>query len=67
VVCDGFVGNILLKISEGLARGIMGQLKKELTLTLRSRAGAVLLRPALERLRDQIDDTEYGWGSPGRG
>ena len=63
VGCDGFVGNILLKISEGLARGIMGQLKKELTLTLRSRAGAVLLRPALERLRDQIDDTEYG-GAP---
>lgn len=63
VVCDGFVGNILLKISEGLARGIMDQLKQELKLGLRSRAGALLLRPALLRLRDQIDSTEYG-GAP---
>lgn len=63
VICDGFVGNILLKISEGLARGIMSQLKEELGLTLRSQAGAVLLRPALERLRNQVDHTEYG-GAP---
>lgn len=63
VVCDGFVGNILLKITEGLSRGIMVRLKEELTLTSRNRAGAFLLRPALSRLSGQINSTEYG-GAP---
>lgn len=63
VVCDGFVGNILLKISEGLARGIMIRLKEELKANLRYRAGALLLRPALLGLRDEVDSTEYG-GAP---
>ncbi len=63
VVCDGFVGNILLKTTEGLARGIMGRLKEELTHSLRSRAGALLMQPALLKLRGQIDSTEHG-GAP---
>lgn len=63
VVCDGFVGNILLKISEGLSRGILGYLKEEFRRTARYRAGAALLLPAFRRLREKIDDTEYG-GAP---
>lgn len=63
VVCDGFVGNILLKISEGFARGVLGRMKEELGLTLRRRVGAALARPALEGLRDKVDHTGYG-GAP---
>lgn len=63
VVCDGFVGNILLKITEGLARGILGQMKQEFTAAGRYRLGAALLKPALLRLRSKIDDAEYG-GAP---
>ncbi len=63
VVCDGFVGNIMLKITEGLARGILGQMKKEFTAAGRYRLGAALLKPALLQLRAKIDDAEYG-GAP---
>lgn len=63
VVCDGFVGNILLKISEGLARGILGYFKQELKRTARFRLGASLLLPVLQGLRENIDDSEYG-GAP---
>ncbi|MEW5785391.1 MAG: phosphate acyltransferase PlsX [Bacillota bacterium] len=63
VVCDGFVGNITLKVSEGLSRGILGYLKQEFTASLRSRLGALMLKPGLYRLREKIDDTEYG-GAP---
>jgi phosphate acyltransferase len=63
VVCDGFVGNITLKISEGMARGILGYLKQELSGSGRYRLGAAMLRPALRGLREKLDDTEYG-GAP---
>ena len=63
VVCDGFVGNILLKISEGLSRGILGYMKQEFRRTTRNRLGASLLLPAFRGLREKIDDTEYG-GAP---
>ncbi len=62
-VCDGFVGNILLKATEGLARGILESLRAELGAGLRSRIGAALALPALRRLRDRMDSTEYG-GAP---
>jgi phosphate acyltransferase len=63
VVCDGFVGNILLKTTEGLARGILGQMKQEFTAGGRNRFGAALLRPALMQLRAKLDDSGYG-GAP---
>jgi glycerol-3-phosphate acyltransferase PlsX len=63
VVCDGFVGNIFLKTTEGLARGILGQLKNEISSGGRYRLGAALLKPALLRLRAKLDDSEYG-GAP---
>lgn len=63
VVCDGFVGNIVLKLTEGLSRGLLQSLKEEFTASARYRAGALLLKPALYRLRDKFDDTAYG-GAP---
>ena len=63
VVCDGFVGNVLLKAAEGVARGMLGDLKKGLSSSLRNRLGAALLMPALLRIKDKVDDTEYG-GAP---
>ena len=60
VVCDGFVGNVLLKSAEALV-GLYGRmLKEELGGDLRSRAGYVLVRPALDRLRRRTDYRETG-------
>lgn len=63
VVCDGFVGNVLLKITEGLGRGFMHSLKREAAAGFRNRLGAALLYPALRSLRLKLDPSEYG-GAP---
>jgi glycerol-3-phosphate acyltransferase PlsX len=64
VVCDGFVGNALLKFGEGLARLFSGTLRKEIeALGARGKAGGVLLRPAFEAMRRRFDYAEYG-GAP---
>lgn len=63
VVCDGFVGNVLLKTLEGLGQGILGLLRRELSSDLRARAGALLARPALKRFARTVDYREYG-GAP---
>ncbi|MDW7739911.1 MAG: phosphate acyltransferase PlsX [Bacillota bacterium] len=63
VICDGFVGNIFLKTSEGLSRAILGFFKQEIPKNLRSKIGAFLLKPVFLRLRNKIDDSGYG-GAP---
>ncbi|ORJ63650.1 phosphate acyltransferase PlsX [Geothermobacter hydrogeniphilus] len=63
VVCDGFVGNVVLKASEGLADAIGTMLKQELKSSLRAKIGYLLARPAFRRLRKKIDYAEYG-GAP---
>lgn len=63
VVCDGFVGNIVLKFTEGMARTIFGFLKTEMNANLRSRAGALLMGPALRNVKGRLDYTQYG-GAP---
>lgn len=63
VVCDGFVGNICLKLSEGLAGAVLAMLKHELSQTLSARIGAILSRKAFVNLRKVIDYAEYG-GAP---
>lgn len=63
VVCDGFVGNVALKISEGVIAAIMHQLKKELASGLPTQVGALLTRPAFRKLKKKIDYSEYG-GAP---
>ncbi len=63
IVCDGFIGNIALKISEGLAQHIFGMLKKALQSTLSAQVGYVLSRNAYKELKKKIDYSEYG-GAP---
>lgn len=63
VVCDGFVGNVLLKSSEGLADMFVKLLKQELTASLQNKAGALLARGAFAALKKRIDYSEYG-GAP---
>jgi len=63
VVCDGFVGNVLLKTAEGLAETLMHGLRSEVGKGPVRRFGAWLLGPALRRLRYKADCAEYG-GAP---
>ncbi|NLI61383.1 MAG: phosphate acyltransferase PlsX [Clostridiales bacterium] len=63
VVCDGFTGNIILKLTEGLASNIFGIMKEEFTKDFRSKIGALLLKPSLRSLKDTMDYAEHG-GAP---
>lgn len=63
LVCDGFVGNVILKVLEGTAGSIFTVLKEELQKNMRSKMGAFLLIPALKRIKARMDYTEYG-GAP---
>ena len=62
-VCDAFVGNIILKYSEGFAKGIMSMLKEELMSSTVSKLGALLSKRAYGKLRKRFDYTEVG-GAP---
>lgn len=63
IVCDGFVGNISLKISEGLAEAAMLMLKREIMKTWRAKLGYLLIREAFAGFKKQVDYAEYG-GAP---
>jgi glycerol-3-phosphate acyltransferase PlsX len=63
VVCDGFVGNVVLKVSEGLAEAIGLMLRKEFSSRLMSKLGYLLAKPALKAFRKKVDYAEYG-GAP---
>jgi glycerol-3-phosphate acyltransferase PlsX len=63
VVCDGFVGNAVLKFGEGLALGIFSLLREELSRGPLVRLGVALARPRLRALARRLDHTEYG-GAP---
>jgi phosphate acyltransferase len=63
IVCDGFVGNIALKICEGLALEIFGLLRKSIKSSLASQVGYLFSRGAFKGLKKTIDYTEYG-GAP---
>ncbi len=60
VVCDGFVGNVVLKLSEGLAKMLLETIKKELMAGTVTKVGALLAKPAFDRVRTQLDYEEYG-------
>jgi glycerol-3-phosphate acyltransferase PlsX len=62
VVTDGFSGNIALKTAEGVARFIRSLLKEAFTADLRSKAGALLARPALRRTMSRIDPSSVNGG-----
>jgi glycerol-3-phosphate acyltransferase PlsX len=63
VVCDGFVGNVVLKVSEGLAEAIGAILKEEFGSRFLSKLGYLLARPALKAFKKKVDYAEYG-GAP---
>lgn len=60
VVCDGFVGNICLKLSEGLVETMGTMLKEEIRSGLGSKMGFLLLKPAFERFSKKLDYAEIG-------
>ncbi|MGH2670039.1 MAG: phosphate acyltransferase PlsX, partial [bacterium] len=63
VVCDGFIGNVALKISEGMAEAIVAMLQEVLSSTLTAQVGTVLSRQAYEDFKKRLDYSEYG-GAP---
>jgi glycerol-3-phosphate acyltransferase PlsX len=63
IVCDGFTGNITLKVSEGLVETVEGLLHDELSATFGTRVGYLLSRQAYRRFRRRLDYSEYG-GAP---
>jgi phosphate acyltransferase len=60
VVCDGFIGNVVLKVSEGVSKMIRNMLKASLEATPTRKLGAVLSREAYRELRRRVDYSEYG-------
>ena len=63
VVCDGFIGNIALKISEGLAETILKMLKREISSVSTGRIGYLMMKPAIRNFKKRTDYDEYG-GAP---
>jgi glycerol-3-phosphate acyltransferase PlsX len=63
IVCDGFTGNIALKISEGVVEMVERQLGDELSRTVTTRVGSLLTRRAMRHFRGRVDYSEYG-GAP---
>jgi len=63
IVCDGFVGNVCLKLSESLAKILAKILKEEIDKHLISRVGALFLKPAIKGFKRRIDYAEIG-GAP---
>jgi len=60
VVADGFYGNILLKSVEGTAQFIMGELKKEIKSSLKSKIGALLMKKSLMHMKSTLNYNNYG-------
>jgi glycerol-3-phosphate acyltransferase PlsX len=63
VVCDGFIGNVALKTSEGLARLVRDLLKSSLSATVTAKVGAMLSQQAFNAFKRRLDYSEYG-GAP---
>lgn len=62
-VCDGFIGNTVLKTYEGVASNLFSMLKKEIMASTRGKIGGALLKPVFKDFKKKFDYTEYG-GSP---
>ncbi len=60
VVCDGFVGNVVLKTAEGIASYVFDLLKEALNDNLKSKIGALLLKDQLKAMKDKVDYRKYG-------
>lgn len=62
VVCDGFVGNVVLKFAEAVGSMLLHIVKEELIRGPRGKVGAALLKPNLKRIKQRIDYAEHGGG-----
>jgi len=60
VVCDGFTGNVVLKLMEGTIKTVLEELREEITASRRGRVGGLLVRPAARGLRRRLDPETYG-------
>lgn len=60
IVCDGFVGNILLKFAEAVGEVLLQILREELPQGLRGQLGSTILKPNLRRIRQRVDHAEHG-------
>lgn len=63
IVCEAFVGNVILKLYEGLSATLIGAIKKGMMSTLKSKIGAALALPALKQTLKDFDASKYG-GAP---
>ncbi len=63
IVCDGFVGNVALKVSEGMVEAVRHLLKEALNSTITSQVGALLSGRAFKEFKKRLDYSEYG-GAP---
>jgi glycerol-3-phosphate acyltransferase PlsX len=63
IVTDGFTGNVMLKLAEGLTEAMLSMIKRELTASAVTKAGAVLAKPAFRNIKKRLDYSEYG-GAP---
>lgn len=63
IVCDGFTGNVALKISEGLSDAMIQFLKREINASTLGKLGYLLLKPSFARFKRKVDYAEYG-GAP---
>lgn len=63
IVCDGFIGNIVLKVSEGLAETILKMLKREISNVTTGKLGYLMIKPAIRNFKKRTDYSEYG-GAP---
>ena len=63
IICDGFIGNVILKLTEGMAISIFSALKEEFTISLKSKMGALMLKSQLKSFKERLDYREYG-GAP---
>jgi glycerol-3-phosphate acyltransferase PlsX len=62
IVCDGFVGNVLLKFAEAVGEIVLQILREELPQGLQGQLGTALLKPNLKRIKQRIDHAEHGGG-----
>ena len=63
IVCDGFVGNVILKLTEGLAWNILKLIKNKLMRNIKTKMAALMLKSDLSSLKQDFDYEEYG-GAP---
>ena len=63
IVCDGFVGNVILKFMEGVVETLMSMIKREIYADFRSKIGGALAKPAFKRVKKATDYSEVG-GAP---